>query len=286
MQTSASGQKKLSYSPVNDAHSIVEVVVFVQFNPVFSQATIKKLISVEHDLKDDLPKSNPLKRVTFQLDQEKQSSATQDELIVGIELQSIRKDGSLDWMLRTTEDTISIHCLDYTSWDDVWGQAEGYLKKVFGYIEGSDSFISSIGLKCIDRFLYEGEPDRSDLSELFRPETSHIVKTAFTCGLLWHCHSGWFDNLNNLQCLNQLNIDANFINIRGNRVLAISVDHNAIAIMENDDTLSTVLEQNGNQMTMLSEIMNALHLKNKHLLIELLSEQMANRINLSLPTEE
>lgn len=286
MQTSASRQKRLSYSPINGAHSIVEVVFFVQFNPLFSQATIKKLISVEHDLKDDLPKSNPLKRVTFQLGQEKQSSAFQDELIVGIELQSIRKDGSLDWMLRTTEDTISIHCLDYTRWDDVWGQAEGYLKKVFGYIEGSDSFISSIGLKCIDRFLYEGDLDYSDLSELFRPETPHLVKTVFTCGLLWHCHSGWFDNLNNSQCLNQLNIDANFINIRGNKVLAVTVDHNAIAFMENDETPSTVLEQNGNQMTVLSEIMKALHLKNKHLLIELLSEQMTNRINLSLPSGE
>lgn len=286
MQTSATGQRKLSYSPINDAHSIVEIVVFVQFNPGFSQATLKNIISVEHDLKEELPKANPIKRVTFRLGQEQQPSEPQDESIAGIELQSIRKDGSLDWMLRIAEDTISVHCLDYTRWNDVWGKAGRYLKKVFGYIEGSDSFISSIGLKCIDRFLYEGDPNHSDLSELFKPETAHIVKTAFTCGLLWHCHSGWFDKLNNSQCLNQLNIDANFINIRGNKVLAITVDHNAIAIMENDDTLSSVLEQNGNQMTMLSEIMNALHLKNKHLLIELLSEQMTNRINLSLPTEE
>lgn len=268
---------ELSYSPINNAHSIVETVFFIQFSPAFAPSTIRKLISVKEELKEQFPNSNPINKTDFKIDLvEGCQSVVNKTESVGIELQRTRADGSLEWMLRTAEDTISIHCLDYTRWNEVWQQAETYLIKALGHIEGSDSFVSSIGLRCIDRFLYEDDPEQSDLTKLFIRDTPYIVKTAFTHGPLWHCHSGWFESLNGLQCLNQLNVNADFANIKGNKTLSITVDHNAIAIVE----------QNSNQKTNLSSTMNQLHVKNKRLLIDLLTKQMAKRINLSLPTEE
>ena len=243
----------------------------------FGASTIRKLLSVKEELKEQFPNSNPINKTAFKFDLAEGGQTFMNEAeSVGIELQSTRADGSLDWMLRTAEDTISVHCLDYTRWDEVWQRAEAYLIKALGHIDGSDSFVSSIGLRCIDRFLHEDNPEQSDLTKLFNQDTPYIVKTAFTHGPLWHCHSGWFEGLNSLQCLNQLNVNADFANINGNKTLSITVDHNAIAIVE----------QNSNQKMNLSSIMNQLHVKNKRLLIDLLTKQMAKRINLSLPTEE
>ncbi|WP_442498237.1 TIGR04255 family protein [Methylobacter sp. sgz302048] len=283
MQTSKLG--KLSCFPINDAHAIVEVIIFVQFSPQFSKSTIQKLAAIEHDLKEDLPKANPLKKIAFQFNQAEHSSAVGLDELAGIELQRIKKDGSIEWMLRTTEDAIAIHCLDYTRWDNVWSQAEAYLQKAFMHIDGSNSFVSSIGLKYIDRFLYDSHAEKYDLSELFDRNTPHIVKTAFDHNL-WHCHSGWFEDLDNLQCLNQLNIDSNYINIKGEKTLAISIDHNAIAIMNNDNNLYSIIEQNSNQVTKLNEIIYKLHLKNKEILTNLLSKEMLNRINLKFLSED
>ena len=149
---------KLSYSPINDAHAIVEVVMFVHFAPDFGESTIRKLIGVEHDLKDELPKVTPIQKFVFGVSPEHGSQIMQQQPI-GIEMQSIRRDGSLEWMLRTTENTIAVHCLDYSRWDKVWQQAKGYLYKAFRHLEGSGSFIGSVGLKYIDRFLCDVDPE-------------------------------------------------------------------------------------------------------------------------------
>lgn len=269
---------ELSYSPINNAHSIVETVFFIQFSPVFGASTRRKLISIRDELKGQFPKSNLINRTVLNFDPAEGGQTVMNEVEpVGVELQRTSVDGSrLEWMLRITEDMVSVHCLDYTRWDEVWQQAETYLNKVFGYIDGSDSFVSSIGLRCIDRFLYKDDPEQSNLAELFKQDTPYIAKTAFTHGHLWHCHSGWFESLDDLQCLNQLNANADFANIDGNKTLSITVDHSATAIVE----------QNSNQTTALALIMSQLHDKNKRLLIDLLTEQMARRINLSLTTGE
>jgi uncharacterized protein (TIGR04255 family) len=279
LQTSTTLKKgELSYSPINNAHSIVETVFFIQFSPAFGASTIRKLISVKDELKEQFPKSNPINRTAFKFDLAEGGQTVMNEAeSVGIELQRTRADGSLEWMLRIAEDIVSVHCLDYTRWDEVWQQAETYLTKALGHIDGSDSFVSSIGLRCIDRFLYKDDPKQSNLTELFKQDTPYIVKTAFTHGPLWHCHSGWFEGLNDLECLIQLNVNADFANIEGKKALSITVDHSATAILE---------QQASNQTTNFSPIMNQLHDKNKRLLIDLLTQKMATRINLSLPTGE
>jgi uncharacterized protein (TIGR04255 family) len=282
-------RSKLSYSPINSAHAIVEVVMFVQFVPDFGESTIRKLVGVEHDLKDELPKVNPIQKFAFSMFPEHGSQIVQQQPI-GIEMQSIGRDGSLEWMLRTTENTIAVHCLDYSRWDKVWQQAKGYLDKTFRHLEGSESFIASVGLKYIDRFLYDEEPEQASLSTLFRPDTNLVFKRAFLSGPLWHCHSGWFEDLNvrgGMKYLNQLNIDATLTNIYGNRRLVITVDHNAVAQVPQDkSSLSIVMKKNGSEGLLLDEIMGELHQRNKTMMSELLSKQMAKRINLRAKSEE
>ena len=139
----------MSYSPINNAHSIVETVFFIQFSPPFGPSTIKKLISLQDELKKQFPKSNPIKKTAFKLDlTEGVQTVVNEAESVGIELQSTRADGSLEWMLRTAEDTISVHCLDYTRWDEVWQRVETYLIKALGHIDGS-AVAGTTALVCL-----------------------------------------------------------------------------------------------------------------------------------------
>ena len=159
----------LSYSPINKAHSIVETVFFIQFNKPFSDSTKSKLIAIGDDLKDQLPKSNLINKTAFKFDMSALNNSSVNEIeVVGIELQKTNDDGSLSWMLRIAEDIISVHCLDYTRWDDVWEKAKYYLNKSREHIGGRDNFISCIGLRYIDRFCYNGKPNESNLKELFK----------------------------------------------------------------------------------------------------------------------
>lgn len=183
--------KQWPFSPINKAHAIVEVVFFVQFVPDFSETAIRKLVGVEHDLKDELPKSSQIHKIETALKLGPEGPQGQfQEKLTGMELQSIKRDGSLDWMLRISENTISVHCLDYSTWEKVWQQARKYLYRAFKRVEGTSSFIAAIGLKYIDRFLYEGNEDEYNASGLFDPETDLIFRRAFSSTPLWHCHSG------------------------------------------------------------------------------------------------
>lgn len=275
---------KLSYSPINEAHAIVEVVMFVEFAPPFGESTVRKLINIEHDLKEDLPGAKPVEFSVFSFGPDRGVQMARPRTI-GVELQRVRPDGSLEWMLRTTENAISVHCLDYSRWNNIWARAKGYLDKAFRHLEGSDSFIASVGLKYIDRFVCNGDPEQSRLQDLFRKETDLICKRAFSTGPLWHCHSGWFEDLRISKGLNQLNLDAALTNIKGHRKLVITVDHNAVAqIPQENSSLSLLKGTNGSDDFSFDAIMEELHERNNAVMAELLSEQMARRINLTSKT--
>lgn len=282
---------KNSFSPINKAHAILEVV-FIQFAPDFPVQAIRKLMEVEHELKEELPKVSPINRIETTLERGEDGPKGQFiERPVGIELQRIRPDGSVEWMLRTTENIIAVHCLDYSTWGDVWGRAREYFHKTFGRIEGESNFVISIGLKYIDRFLYEGTKEEYDSSLLFKKDTDLISKKSFLATPLWHCHSGWFDESFDAvdavkgDLLNQLNVDSSYANVSGQKRYITTIEHNAIIRIEGQDNghLRSITEKTDAKDSCLDQLMDKLHNTNKKVLSNLLSEQMAIKINLGTP---
>ena len=136
--------KKNAFSPINKAHAILEVVFYIQFAPDFAVSAIRKLMEIEHELKEELPKSSQINKfeTTFGVGQDSQKGQFSEKTI-GIELQRIGSDGSIKWMLRTTENVIAVHCLDYSTWDTVWECARKYFYKAFKRIDGESNFINS-----------------------------------------------------------------------------------------------------------------------------------------------
>lgn len=275
------------FTPINKAHAIVEVVFYIQFDPYFQDQTIRRLIEVEHELKDELPKSSPVSRIETTLEMGSAVQAVRSvEKPVGIHLQRIKPDGGVEWMLRTTENVIGVHCLEYSTWKEVWERARKYFLTTLKQIEGESNFISSVGLKYVDRFLYEGVENKYDPSLLFNRDTDLIVKKAFSTSPLWHCHIGWFEEsptFFDCKLLNQLKIDSAYANISGQKRSLITIEHDAIVQIEdnvNNGKLSYLTDRSGDECNYLDKLMEKLHTSNKDVLKNLLAEQMARQISL------
>ncbi|GFO76389.1 hypothetical protein BPLS_P4134 [Bathymodiolus platifrons methanotrophic gill symbiont] len=267
--------EELSFLPINGAHAIVEMALFVSFTPAFSLNTIKKLVLLGDDLKNSLPKANHVNRFELKIEDDQHTSFS-DKVLGGIELQKINEDGSIGWMLRASENSISVHCLNYTLWASVFAEAFNYLKVAFKRLEGSDSLISSVGIMYVDRFVCNKDPSTSNLSELFQEESDWVFKGAFNSkNKLWHNHIGWYEDLGHMSCLNQLKTSASYVNINNNQKLVVTVDHSAIISGESND-----FKEDGGSCEKLEEIMNKLHGMNKKVLGRLLTEQVSARINL------
>ena len=279
--------RDLPFRPVNSAHAIVECTIFVEFVPAFSHTVRERFVNnLASQLQNDLPKANVQKVLETEINiQEGKPSGTLREELNGVELQRIKSDGSLEWMLRTTENIVSVHCLNYTRWNDIWPEAKRYLQFALRQVRGSDNFVSSIGIKYIDRFVYDGINEDYQVSNLFSEETDLISKRLFSKGPLWHSHTGWFANIVEIgsTCLNQLNVDATYANFSGLRKPVVTIEHNVILNEDkNSDSISSYLDyEGGNENNArLDQIMRALHMTNKNVLSSLLNSEMKRKINL------
>ena len=186
--------KATSFIPINQAHAIVEVVMFVQFEHEFDDILIQKLLELTQELKEELPQHKVVQRIeaTFEGGQARPQRLPAEASVksVGVELQSFKRDGTLAWMLRTRDNGFSVHCLDYSTWGEVWAQAKKYLYKAFHKLDGTENKISIIGLKYMDRFLYEGSREKYTPYGLFNADTDLIFRRAFPSTPIWHCHVG------------------------------------------------------------------------------------------------
>jgi uncharacterized protein (TIGR04255 family) len=149
-------------------------------------------------------------------------------------------------------------------------------------LEGSGNFIAHVGLMFIDRFICEVPPEEACLSELFNENTDWVFNGAFKAeNKLWHSHVGWYEELKNYQCLNQLKTSASYADIKGEKKLIVTVDHNAIITSETNGknfiSYSAIDEDN----LVIKETIKELHSMNKKVLRELLTVKMSSRINLN-----
>lgn len=273
------------FKPINQAHAIVEVVFFHQFAPEFSDATLRRLSELEFELKDELPKATPIQKLETRLEQTPEGRTSRlTEKPSGIELRRFNANGDVEWLLRITETTIAAHCLDYSTWEQVWPQAQHYLQQASAHLEGESNFLTAVGLKYVDRFLYEGPVSAYDPRLLFAEQSGQLPRQLLTSQPLWHCHTGWFEPLAGIgqDSLNQLNIDTIFVNLAGRRRHVTTIEHTAVVHLTGYDNAASEntadVEPQDDERSV--QIMVNLHDHNKRLLQGLLNADMVRRINL------
>ncbi len=281
----ANNQNQNIFTPLHGAHAIAEAIAYVKVAPDFTIKDLRLIMDLKSALNDELPKFDILKKYQTFLKQDKDGVAiTQQssETEVGIEAQRVKKDASIEWILRIDDNSITIHCLDYQRWNDFLEYVLKILNIVISKIKSAESSVSTIGLKVVDNFLYEGQIESYAADKLFR-KNDYLANNCFKVHDRWHCHTGWFEetSIDDTSILNQLNVGALYKNIEGKKTHVTSIDHNAVIRFQGTKLNNLyVLIDPENDPSLLRTYLSELHRLNKNVLLSLLDSDMAKRINL------
>lgn len=266
------------FQPVNQAHAIVEMIVFFEFIQGLGE-NVERLLSLSSELSDDFPSSQILGFVELNLGQDAQQKQTISQATPkpgGIELRRTREGNSLEWLIRITRDSISIHCLEYTHWEDVWREINRYIAVIFEKLIGINIDIAAIGLKYVDQFLYQGDFQSYNAGLLLNQKSEFLHPKAFSSDCRWHCHTGWYEKTDaHGDILSQLNVDSYIAN-HNDKSVVIIIENTLSRRANNESELALYFSSEDARANLVS----FMHDVNKRLLCDLLIEEVQNQISL------
>ena len=285
--------QKSSFEPINKAHAIVETVFIIHFARNFSDEARLKIKDAFNEFRDLKIKEDVVSFVAgFQPGPGGYTQIGGEPRIVGQERKRMKPDGNIEWLARSDENKVTIHCLDYSRWARVSAKARKYLDSIFVRLSTLNLQLAAIGLKNIDRFVHSGKDNSPpEFHQIFSDKTDLLHSKAFSSGARWHCHIGWFQDLfddDTFECLNQLNVDAAYAVIEAERRHITTIEHNAFARIKPENqsdmgfTLTKLLARDNNHISKFDIIIDALHSTNKNILGKLLNDEMKRRISLKV----
>lgn len=266
----------MSFKPANEDHAVVECKFALGFSRPFSPTEMQSVIEARRQWRTQLP--------AFAVD-EFDSSEGIVPLIIGTQNKSIafanmRPDGTALWMMRCAANEITLICTNYTRWAPTWRDAQalfGQVINVMGSAYGSEASIPplrlrSIALNVTDAFVSEEAEPALDLA---LKKSGRLPDAVFGAGPIWHCHTGWFDQLEDAACLNRLNLQVTRTPEFSHQLV---VSHEQCFNFEERNLIDVAA---GNVfLDRIHTIMSTLHQRNKDVMIELLNEGLADQIKL------
>lgn len=283
----------MSFRPVGDKHAIVEAVFVLQFSQEFSSEQLAAIDDARRNWAF-LPgrKKQQVQGLGIALGPSAQRLQVNDmgpSRLGSLEYSRTRADGSKEWMLSIRDDFIAVNCLSYTRWASVWDRARNFLSSVLTAMskQKMQFEVHSFALSYADQFLWEGEKENYDASQLFKKESSYLASNCFEAGPLWHCYTGWFskDGLPDPgRLLTRLNIDAR----EGGQRLSTFLKTELIYSLETPCTRIPQLFGRKGQKSpaLIDRCMNYMHTHDKNVLDDLLTEEQTKRISLWASEEE
>lgn len=148
---------------------------------------------IQSSLGEQFVEARQLSEMNFNVE-----AASVTSRIVGFEFES-KIDDLLSkpvWIVRIIEDNVVVICNRFSSWGDIWGAAETYLKIVFSKLPEKVYEYKEVIFQCLDQF----EAQLVDISEysfedVFDPNSDYFSKSVIRTGGLWHSHQGYFESL-------------------------------------------------------------------------------------------
>jgi uncharacterized protein (TIGR04255 family) len=265
------------FEPIYKAHAIIEMVVFFEFEQNLD-TYIDLLLPLLSEMSEDFPNGQPIRVFDLNISSQMPEGSPPSPKIAGIELQRLNPNGSLEWLIRIVGGSVSVHCLDYSRWEYVWPKMNQYFETVFAKLASIDENLIGVGLKYVDQFVFQGDLEDYDLSNLFKKDTPLVHPRAFSSGAQWHCNCGWFQDIEELgKILSQLNT----VGITQGEQSSVLIDNTlTYRPQASQAPFASCLSPSQIGGGLRTKIVEKMHTANKHLLSDLLLDFIQQRISL------
>lgn len=267
------------YLPFAGKNAIAEMNIGVQFAAPIEQMVPQSVEGIKTEFVSEFPKFEPLQMFTinFGMPQVSALSSGGTSVLSGFNLTKLKSDGSPARVLRLVSNILSVHFMEYTSWQETKPQAISYIVRCLEKLVVLDrNPITAVLLRYIDRFTFDGAPQEATANLLFRPDTKFVASRVLSAGYQWHSNSGWFEPLIGAAlALNQLNVSSGIIQ----EASAVIVDHNSAYTLPKPYSSVGELKQ-GQGGGSLEAILDRQHRANADMLNNLLNQEMLDTIRL------
>ena len=264
----------MSFKPAGDRHAIQEVVFIVNFQRALTAVELDRFYNSHDAWRPELPKSERPAVMQFFVGPGAPNGPPPPVVAPAI-FQSFRRDGGLDWQMQANQNWLAVNCLTYTRWDAISKQAMGLLEKGFLALGDDGLQISAVTLQYIDLFIWDGELDSYDISDLVVLGSQFVPSDFKSDGPGWHIHTGSFDLSGTLQSGRRLMRRVHLDSQIENGTAVTRMDVSLTADYSADNGSHVPYEFNG----VVSEF-SKLHDENKSIMACVLSKGMQERISL------
>ena len=269
-------------TPIRGRNAIDEIAFVILFEKELDDKTLLKLKALETELASDLPSFGVSNVVQVVLDAQNLRMPVFKLGGVVCFKKVDAESPRMEWFVRVEANSIVVACSEYTSWDEVWNKAKGFLFAVLEKFTIEENPIVEIVLQCVDKFIFSEDISEYRISEVFDFESDFLTQNLTTKNPdAWHLHQGWFENpANRTRVLHNLNLNAHKQDQTQPHETAIN--HLVKVRMADGSPVSShdVLCGNDNSAGHLENVMTAAHESNKTVLLNLLNDNMLSAIGL------
>lgn len=176
-------------------------------------------------------------------------------------------------ILSVTRQNLTVIIHNYSRWLQICSDVTNYLSEIFTKLI-SWTKIASLNLQYNDLFIWENINSPLPFNAVLKEDSKYLPSSVFSVSMsdLWHSHHGYFSQLNDSTEKNLLeNVNVSILRDHENhQVLQIVTSHRLFGNM-----LQSII---GLESTL--ELFNLLHIRNKDILKNVLTESVCQKISL------
>jgi uncharacterized protein (TIGR04255 family) len=266
------------YLPFAGKNAIVEMAVGIQFQSQFDSRIGAAVEVIKSDFAKDFPKFEPLQQFTLNIGAPFPfPAAPSSPGFAGFILTRVKPDSSPARILRAMGNTVSIHFMEYDSWQQTKSKAIDYFDRCFRLMGVmAENPVVAVFMRYIDRFTFDGDLQAASAGLLFRENPTFLPSVIFNSGNLWHSNSGWYEVLiGEMKALNNLSVMGVL-----QPTPSITVDHTNVYSLPKPCNSSVELFDGAQNQHSVIAILDRQHLANTIILKNLLNQTMLDTIGL------
>ena len=263
-------------TPASDRHAIDVMAFGIELNKPIDAAMLERIDALysrsEGILRSLLPDREQLAglAISFSNNQFRSVNASNS----GLRFLKKNEAGKSLWAADVRQNIVSISCHDYERWASALEFAMQVMNPIANLLIENGYTFSAIGLQYQDIFHVDTLDIHEATPKVFSAEQNWIPKNALKQFRPWHVHQGWFSvDAYNRRILNLLNIDV-LLDSALKAVYRIVGQHRLLGFA--DDGITPV----SLAISDLEPGWAALHQANKGVLLDLLTEEVSERIGL------